>query len=72
MPADIERHRDRIAHVQVADAPGRGEPGTGTLPIREWVADLRAGGYAGQVALEYASDAVDPFAWLPRHERSGG
>ncbi|RIQ20610.1 hydroxypyruvate isomerase family protein [Jiangella rhizosphaerae] len=61
--AAIERFRDRIAHVQLADAPGRGAPGTGTLPLRAWVDDLVAGGYDGWMALEHVSDDADPFAW---------
>ena len=32
-------------HVQVADLPGRGAPGTGELPLEQWVAQLRANGY---------------------------
>lgn len=67
--ADIAEHRDRIAHVQIADAPGRGAPGSGELPITRWIEDLRAGGYAGPVGLEYKTGDADPFAWLPREER---
>lgn len=63
VPAAIERYRDRIAHVQLADAPGRGAPGTGTLPLRAWVDDLLAGGYDGWMALEHVSDDADPFGW---------
>ncbi len=62
--AAIAAHTDRVAHVQVADAPGRGAPGTGNLPIARWLEELRAGGYAGLVGLEYVADDGDPFAWL--------
>ncbi|UNX54890.1 TIM barrel protein [Georgenia sp. TF02-10] len=72
--ADVDAERaayaDRIAHVQVADAPGRGAPGTGDLPITRWIAELRAGGYAGPVGLEYKSTDADPFGWLPREQRA--
>lgn len=63
VPAAIERYRDRIAHVQLADAPGRGAPGTGTLPLRAWADDLVANGYDDWLALEHVSDGADPFAW---------
>lgn len=59
----IELYRDRIAHVQLADAPGRGAPGTGSLPLQEWIDDLVAGGYDGWMALEHVSADADPFAW---------
>jgi hydroxypyruvate isomerase len=42
-----------LAHVQLADAPGRGAPGTGTLPLQRWVEALEAVGYRGWVALEH-------------------
>lgn len=67
---DINTYRDRIAHVQVADAPGRGAPGSGDLPITTWIADLRNGGYEGPVGLEYKTSDAEPFAWLPRDQRA--
>lgn len=72
VPAAITRHRSRIAHVQVADAPGRGAPGTGELPLRRWIDDLLTGGYGGWIALEYASESADPFAWLTEGRSSEG
>lgn len=62
----IAAHTDRIAHVQIADAPGRNEPGTGTLPLDAQLAALEANGYAGWVSLEYkpATTTNDSFGWL--------
>lgn len=42
-----------IAHVQIADAPGRGEPGSGALPLGHLLANLKRAGYDGWIALEY-------------------
>ena len=42
-----------IEHVQVADMPGRGEPGTGTIDWPQAIAELRALGYDGTIGLEY-------------------
>lgn len=62
-----------IAHVQIADAPGREAPGTGSLPLDRQLADLEAAGYRGWVGLEYkpAPDAgsAGSFDWLPRSRR---
>ncbi|WP_206641790.1 hydroxypyruvate isomerase family protein [Nonomuraea polychroma] len=71
VPAAIARHAERIAHVQIADAPGRGAPGTGALPIREWIDQLRATGYDGYFGLEYRSEGPGAFDWLPREQRAG-
>ncbi|WP_425513645.1 allantoinase AllB [Arthrobacter yangruifuii] len=54
----------RFGHVQIADAPGRGAPGTGTLPLADWVRVSRSGGYRGEVALEYFAPAESAFDWL--------
>jgi hydroxypyruvate isomerase len=65
----IEAFAPRIAHVQVADAPGRGAPGTGELPLDRWLTRLADGGYAGWVSLEHEPTGADPFGWLPSDRR---
>lgn len=70
VPSEIATYRDRVAHVQIADAPGRGAPGSGDLPLEDWLEDLAAGGYTGTIGLEYKTNDPDPFSWLPREERS--
>jgi hydroxypyruvate isomerase len=62
----IANHTDRIAHVQIADAPGRNEPGTGSLPLLRQLADLHAAGYDGWVGLEYkpSGASADSFGWI--------
>ena len=54
VPAVLDRVHPRIGHVQVADVPGRHEPGTGTAHLDGWVGQLRRLGYQGWVGLEYA------------------
>jgi hydroxypyruvate isomerase len=70
----LHRHRDAIAHVQVADPPGRGAPGTGTLDFEPLFAQLAADGYDGWVGLEYApsdaSDSAGSFGWLRAQDRT--
>jgi hydroxypyruvate isomerase len=67
----IATYGDRVAHVQIADAPGRHEPGTGTLDLDRYLAMLAAAGYDGWVGLEYTPSgaSADSFAWLPRERR---
>lgn len=50
--ATIAARGAEFAHVQIADAPGRGSPGTGSLPLARWLRSLRTAGYEGWVALE--------------------
>jgi hydroxypyruvate isomerase len=53
VPAAIRRAGGHIGHVQVADVPGRHEPGTGSL---DWLAirsALDSVGYRGPIGLEY-------------------
>ena len=68
--AVIAEHAAEFAHVQIADAPGRGAPGSGTLPLTDWIGAAEAGGYAGWIGLEYKTEDADPFGWLPRAQRS--
>jgi hydroxypyruvate isomerase len=64
----LSRHRDAILHVQVADPPGRGAPGTGTLDFEPIFRQLAAAGYGGWVGLEYLptdpADSASSFGWL--------
>lgn len=63
----LRRHFPLIAHVQIADVPGRHEPGTGTQPIAQLLRDLDALGYGGFVGLEYKPLAG--LGWLSRELR---
>ncbi len=69
----IRRHAGRIGHVQLADAPGRHQPGTGTVDVDACLAALEDVGYAGWVGLEYAplGPSVASFGWLPPERRAG-
>ncbi len=64
--ADIAEFASVIAHVQVADAPGRNEPGTGDLPIQRWFSELDAVGYSGLIGLEYrpSASSQSSFDWI--------
>jgi hydroxypyruvate isomerase len=68
----IERYSDRIGHVQIADVPGRNEPGTGSLDLDRLLGELAAAGYDGWVGLEYkpSGASADSFGWLPRERRA--
>jgi hydroxypyruvate isomerase len=69
--AAIDSYADSIAHVQVADHPGRGEPGSGDLDLAGLLARLEGAGYDGWVALEYnpTTTTTESLAWLPRERR---
>ncbi len=57
---------DRIGHIQIADNPGRGQPGTGEINYPFVLKKIDECGYAGWVGLEYipVPDTVNSFDWL--------
>ncbi|GIH97203.1 hydroxypyruvate isomerase family protein [Planobispora siamensis] len=68
LDAVITEHAARIGHVQIADAPGRGRPGTGGLDFRHLLKVLAEHGYDGWIGLEYKDPAPD-FGWLRELDR---
>jgi hydroxypyruvate isomerase len=53
-PAEVLRDGgELIRHIQIADVPGKGEPGSGAVDWVDFLAELRAVDYAGAVGLEY-------------------
>ncbi len=64
----LARHLPRIAHVQVADNPGRHEPGTGEIRFEFLFAELERLGYDGWIGCEYKPAARTDVGldWLPR------
>ena len=51
--ATWRQYRARIAHMQLADNPGRGEPGTGEINYSFVFEQLDAEGYTGWIGCEY-------------------
>lgn len=53
-PAEVLGERMHlVGHVQIADAPGRHEPGSGAINWKGYMDVLRAKGYQGALGLEY-------------------
>ena len=48
----LRKYRDLIGCIHIADAPGRGEPGTGCINYRAVLQDLQDMGYDGMIAFE--------------------
>lgn len=61
----VERLLPRIGHVQLADNPGRNEPGTGEINYSWLLSRLDALGYGGWIGCEYkpAGDTVAGLGW---------
>jgi hydroxypyruvate isomerase len=71
--ATLEQHVGTIGHVQIADSPGRGEPGTGEIHYPYVLSRLEEFGYGGYVGLEYnptTETTEESLAWLPAELRS--
>lgn len=71
----LEEHLGRVGHAQIADCPGRGEPGTGDVDVRSLLEVLEHADYAGWIGLEYnpTMPTTDySLSWISdRREASG-
>ncbi|CAM4179139.1 TIM barrel protein [Kibdelosporangium persicum] len=68
----IDDYSPHFGHVQIADAPGRNEPGTGGLDFADLFERLAENGYGGYIGLEYkpSGASADSFDWLARDLRA--
>jgi len=62
----IRKHLGRIAHIQLADNPGRHEPGTGEINFPYLFRYLDEIGYGGWIGCEYKPRTAteESLAWL--------
>ena len=68
LAATMQKHLARIGHIQLADNPGRNEPGTGEIHWPFLFAHLDRIGYRGWVGCEYkpASTTEAGLGWRQR------
>jgi hydroxypyruvate isomerase len=68
MEATVEKYLRYIGNIQIADIPGRGEPGTGDVDFDTFLSALDRMGYDKWVALEYVptGDTVETLKWLDK------
>jgi hydroxypyruvate isomerase len=73
LTATLAEHIEAISHIQVADSPGRGQPGTGEINFEYLFRRVEELGYEGYVGLEYkppGGDTAASLQWLPRAGRA--
>lgn len=68
----LQRHAHQIGHIQFADFPGRGQPGTGNLNFKKIFELIKQSGYSGYVAAEYkpTGKSEESFNWLRDYDLS--
>jgi hydroxypyruvate isomerase len=70
--ANLREHIGLIGHLQIADSPGRGEPGTGEIHYPFVLGELERLGYDGYVGLEYnptTETTEESLGWLSEKVR---
>lgn len=68
-PAEfILSHAPQIGHIQFADCPGRGQPGTGQMDFSALFKAVTSSGYQGWLGAEYkpVGTTADSLQWLPQ------
>jgi hydroxypyruvate isomerase len=68
LAATVQKHLARIGHIQLADNPGRNEPGTGEINYPFLFAHLDRIGYSGWIGCEYkpATTTEAGLGWRQR------
>jgi len=72
LPEAIRKYGPWIGHVQFADHPGRGRPGSGSIDFGAILEALGAAGYSGLIGLEYMPQkpGLQSLAWVPPEMRA--
>jgi len=62
----IQANLNKIAHIQIADNPGRNEPGTGEINFTNLFKAVDAAGYKGWIGCEYkpAGKTAEGLGWM--------
>lgn len=68
----LRQHAAKIGHIQFADVPGRGQPGSGLLDFAAIFHCIQHSAYTGWVGAEYrpSGHTSDSFAWLSTWDNS--
>ncbi|MEJ8840448.1 hydroxypyruvate isomerase [Ramlibacter sp. AN1133] len=66
LAATLQRHLPRIGHIQLADNPGRNEPGTGEINFAWLLRHLDALGWKGYIGCEYRprTTTLEGLGWM--------
>jgi hydroxypyruvate isomerase len=70
----IQENLSRIAHIQLADNPGRHEPGTGEINFANLFRSIDESGYNGWIGCEYKPAGVteEGLEWFKPYLKKGG
>ena len=70
LTATITKHIDRIGHIQLADNPGRHEPGTGEINYTNLLRAIDDAGYTGWIGCEYipAGTTEAGLGWMDEYQ----
>jgi hydroxypyruvate isomerase len=62
----ISHYADKMGHIQFADCPGRGQPGTGNIDFTDVFTTIEAAGYSGWIGAEYhpVGTTSNSLQWL--------
>lgn len=68
LAATLQKHLARIGHIQLADNPGRNEPGTGEINYPWLFRHIDAIGYRGTIGCEYKpkTTTVEGLSWMKK------
>jgi hydroxypyruvate isomerase len=70
----IRNNINKIGHMQLADNPGRHEPGSGEINFNNLLSFIDKLGYSGWIGCEYkpASKTEEGLGWLKAYQKEGG